>query len=129
MEVRGVSHKRQKETSRARLTLDRDGPLKLAQGQFTLFDFVDRAFPFSHAKKQNTLRVLEALKQGPKTFKELETQLELQKSALYYLLIALVNAGLISKRGGKSEPYSLSPLFSKDLTALAEWWLGWLKLD
>ena len=129
MEVRGVSHKRQKETSRARLTLDREGPLKLARGQFTLFDFVDRAFPFSHAKKQNTLRVLEALKRGPKTFTELQTKLELQKSALYYLLVALVNAGLISKKEGKNKVYSLSNAFSSDLTSLAGWWLGWLKLD
>jgi len=129
VEVRGVSHKRQKETSRARLTLDREGPLKLNRGQFTLFDFVDRAFPFSHAKKQNTLLVLEELKRGPKTFKELQTKLDLQKSALYYLLVALAQAGLVSKKEGKNGRYSLSPVFSSDLESLAGWWRGWLQLD
>lgn len=124
-----MSHSRQKQTSRARLTLDREGPLKLANGQFTVFDFVDRAFPFSHAKKQNTLRVLEELKRGPRTFKELQVELGLQKSALYYLLVALESAGLVCKECGKNKPYNLTPAFSSDLIALAGWWRAWLELD
>lgn len=89
---------------------------------------MDAAFPFSRSKKQDALRVLEALKTGPKTFKELQEGLGLGKSALFYLLVALSAAGLVVKPEGKGKPYALNAAFSEELAAFAEWWRVWLRL-
>lgn len=122
-----MTHERQKKTSRARLTLDKTAFAKIGGGQFTLFDLVDSSFSFSHEKKQDAMRVLEALRSRPQPFKRLQEGLGLAKSSLFYLLLALESAGFVEKEEGKNKDYRLSPGFSQNLSVLAEWWRGWLR--
>ncbi|PIO01992.1 hypothetical protein COX86_03090 [Candidatus Micrarchaeota archaeon CG_4_10_14_0_2_um_filter_60_11] len=117
-----MTHARQKETSRARLTLDSEVLAKLDSGQFTLYDFLSMAFPFSEEKRRDAMRVLESVQKEPKSFKTLRDELGVPKSALFYLLLALSNAGLVEKEAGKSNAYRLSGVFSANLGKMARWW-------
>ena len=120
-------YEKQKKHSRARLSIDLGHSKGLAGGQFTLFDFVDACFSFSPLKKEATIKVLGALKQSPKTFKQLRGETGLQKSTLYLLLTALEKSGLIEGAGGRGKPYRLCHRFSEHVQAYASWWGNWLE--
>lgn len=120
-------YEKQKKHSRARLSIDLVHSKSLAGGQFTLFDFVDACFSFSSLKKEAAIKVLESLKQEPKTFKQLQGETSLHKSTLYLLLSALEKSGLVEGSPGRGKPYRLSPRFSEHVQAYASWWSNWLE--
>ncbi len=99
---------------------------KMEQAQFTIYDFITNSFSFSTTKKDLTVRVLEALKEGPLPFAQLHRKLGAKKSTLYLLILALQRSGLVAP-SGKNEPLTLSPQFAQTLQKYAEWWERWLK--
>jgi DNA-binding transcriptional ArsR family regulator len=132
MELRGVwlclppktNYSKQKKQAFAYFRVnERDVPA-LEGRRFTLYDFINNCFAFSPEKKEIAIRVLQALKEEPRSFSRLQSDLGLKKSTLYLLLVALEKSGLVSQ-GGRGEPVRLSGGFGKVLSAYAEWWHYW----
>ncbi len=100
---------------------------KISKGNFNVYDFVNNSFSFSFSKKQLAIAVLDSLKAGPKTFKQLQVGLKASKSSLYLVTTALKKSGLIESLG-KNRPFQLSTGFSQSLTSYSNWWLNWVKI-
>ncbi len=98
---------------------------RIATAQYTIFDFIANAFSFSTTKKELAITVLMELKQGPKSFIQLQKSLNLKKSSLYLVVLSLERAGLLQSNG-RGKPLTLSNKFSEILKKNAEWWQNWL---
>ncbi|MFH1106621.1 MAG: hypothetical protein V1787_01885 [Candidatus Micrarchaeota archaeon] len=118
-------YNRQKSQAYAHFRIRGEDLAKLGSAQFTIYDFITNSFAFSQTKKELAVAVLEALKQGPKTFMELQKSLGAKKSTLYLLVLALQRSGLVLA-AEKSKPLALSPEFSDVLKSYALWWEKWL---
>ncbi|MFA6049534.1 MAG: hypothetical protein WC792_06330 [Candidatus Micrarchaeia archaeon] len=118
---------RQKSQSYAYFRVKQDDMAKVKSGQFTIYDFISNTFSFSHTKKDLTIRVLEALKEKPMTFRELSVRLNAKKSTLYLLCLSLQRSGLID-RATKRQPFSLSASFSTMLREYSYWWENWVRI-
>ena len=115
---------RQKSQAFAYLRINGSDGQKLSSGQFTLFDFISNCFSFSTSKKQIAVTVLDELKRGPQSFKQLQEKLGLKKSSLFLVVLALERAGLVEKQG-KNRPMRLSGVFSRNVNSYANWWESW----
>ncbi len=120
-------YEKQKSQTYAYFRVKQDELGKIKAGQFTIFDFISNSFSFSHTKKDLTIRVLEALKERPMTFRDLAQQLDAKKSTLYLLCLALQRSGLID-RATKRQPFSLSASFSTALREYSYWWENWVRI-
>ena len=121
------NYKKQKSHCFAHFKVSKADASKIASGSFNIYDFVNNSFSFSFSKKQLAISVLDSLKRGPKTFKQLQEQLKASKSSLYLVITALNNSGFIESKG-KNRPFSLSQGFSQSLASYAAWWETWLRL-
>ncbi|MBI5228696.1 hypothetical protein HY991_01200 [Candidatus Micrarchaeota archaeon] len=117
---------KQKKHTRVRFQVDLLDATKITSAQFTIFDFINNSFTFSHPKKQLTISLLENLKQQPQTFGELLTNLNTSKSTLYLLCLALERAGMIFK-DEQTKKYKLDAAFTETLNKYGSWWETWLK--
>ncbi len=120
-------YEKQKSQTYAYFRVKQDDLGKVKAGQFTIYDFISNSFSFSHTKKDLTIRVLEALKEKPMTFRELASRLDAKKSTLYLLCLALQRSGLID-RATKRQPFSLSASFSTMLREYSYWWENWVRI-
>ena len=116
---------KQKSQAYAYFRIRQEDAQKMQQAQFTIYDFITNSFAFSQTKKELTVQVLEALKEGPLTFSQLHRKLQAKKSTLYLLVLALQRSGLV-KAAQKNEPLQLSREFSEVLHKYAQWWENWL---
>ncbi len=98
---------------------------RIATAQYTIFDFIANAFSNSPSKKELAITVLMELKQGPKSFIQLQKSLGLKKSSLYLVVLGLERAGLLQSNG-RGKPLELSGKFSEILRKNAEWWQVWM---
>ncbi len=119
-------YNRQKSQAYAHFRIRGDDLGKMDSAQFTIYDFITNSFAFSQTKKELAVQVLEALKQQPRTFSELQRAIGAKKSTLYLLVLALQRSGLVTA-AEKSKPLSLSPEFSNVLKSYAQWWERWLQ--
>lgn len=115
---------KQKSQTFAHFRVAKDDLAPLSSSQFTIFDFISHCFSFSNPRKQVAADVLNELKKGPASFKELQERLSAKKSSLFLVLLALERAGLVERKG-KSKPFELSGGFSGILRAYAGWWESW----
>jgi predicted transcriptional regulator len=96
----------------------------LGKSQFTIYNFITNSFAFSPSRKGLMLKLLEALKQEPKSFAALVGELSAPKGTLYLLCLSLERSGLVKK--GADGRYSLDGAFSQALREYANWWEGWV---
>jgi len=119
-------YERQKNESAARLRVRASDAERIASSRYTIYDFVDNAFSFSPAKRELAIQILGALRERPRSFSELETDFNVPKSTLFFLVSALETSGLV-KQSGRGEPIALDAGFASALRANADWWLKWSK--
>ena len=118
-------YEKQKAQSFINFRIDLSEAKKLRGAQFTIYDFINNSFYFSHTKKQLSIRILEALKEREQSFGELVKRFGAKKSTLYLLCLALERSGLI-ERDGKGKPFRLSKKFADAVTHYSSWWQSWV---
>ena len=117
----------QKSQQFAYFRINKDELGKLDSMQFNIYDFISAGFAFSQPKKELAIGILNALKERPKTFAELEKELMAKKSTLFLICLSLERGGLVERAGGKGTAYQLSTSFSTILVAYANWWKSWVE--
>lgn len=118
-------YEKQKGQQYAYFRIRADDVPKMNSHQFSIYDFITNSFAFSQTKKQLAVSVLEALKQEPLSFIELQKKLQAKKSTLYLLVLSLQRSGLVTN-AAKNEKLELSREFSEALKSYAAWWQDWL---
>ena len=119
-----TSYAKQKKQAFAYFRVNKKDVGALKEKRFTIYDFINNSFSFSAIRKGMSIRVLQTLKEKPRSFAALQNELGLNKSTLYLLLVALEKSGLV-EFAGRGNEIRLSNAFSQSLNAYADWWVFW----